>query len=314
MASEIETFMSYREKPWHGLGVIVQEAPTSDEAIKLAGLDWDVVPSPIYTIQNDQYKQSPSFLANVRSSDGSILGVVTERYKIIQNCEAFDFTDILSGTDLVYETAGSLNNGKRIFLTAKLKNFKQRILDDEMEYYLVFTNSHDGKGAVKIAITPIRTVCSNTLGLALKQASRTWSAVHSSLLASKMEEAKNTLFMAETYVSALQEEADRLSQVIVPMDTFRFVSESLFPVTKDMSPRQINNAEELKADLATRYAFPDIKKFNGTGWGVIQAVSDLVGHRAPQRDTSTYQEKNFAKIIDGHNLFDKAYDLIRKIG
>lgn len=303
----------FRKKPWDGIGKEVVSAPTSAEAIKRAGLDWEVVSAQSEYFLNGVHTIVPEQFDNVRVDTGQSFGRVTGRYKITQNIECFDFLDNLAGNAITYETAGAIEGGKRVFLSTKLKNFDHKILGDEMEYYLFLSNSHDGKGAIRIAITPVRLVCSNVLNLALKQASRSWSAVHSSLLATKMEEAKNTLFMAESYVNALQEEADLLSQVIVPMDTFRFVSESLFPITKEMPDRQKRNNEELKSELEMRYNFDDIKKFNGTGWGVIQAVSDLVGHRKPQRETDTYQEKNFAKIIDGHNLFDKAYGLIKKV-
>ena len=101
------------------------------------------------------------FKANVRDTDQQILGVVTDRYKVVQNEDAFAFTDQLLGEGVSYETAGSLQNGRRIWMLAKLPQ-RYIISGDEIEPYLVFMNAHDGTGAIKAAMTPIRVVCQNT--------------------------------------------------------------------------------------------------------------------------------------------------------
>lgn len=91
MAANVETMFSVREKPWHGLGTIVEDAPSSEEALKLAGLDWKVVQKSLFINSG----VVAGYKANVRESDHSVLGVVTDRYKVVQNTEAFAFTDIL---------------------------------------------------------------------------------------------------------------------------------------------------------------------------------------------------------------------------
>lgn len=109
MAADLETMFYTREKPWHGLGVCVQEAPVSEEALRLAGLDWEVQQKPVYT----ESGIIPGYKANVRSTDQKVLGVVTDRYKVVQNTEAFAFTDALLGNGVRYETAGSLQGGRK---------------------------------------------------------------------------------------------------------------------------------------------------------------------------------------------------------
>ena len=113
MAANVETMFYTREKPWHGLGTRVEKAPCSEDALRLAGLDWQVVQEPIYT---DTGEIIPGYKANVRDRDRRVLGVVTDRYKIIQNHEAFAFTDTLLGSGVRYETAGSLQEGKRVWI------------------------------------------------------------------------------------------------------------------------------------------------------------------------------------------------------
>jgi phage/plasmid-like protein (TIGR03299 family) len=151
MSANVETMFYVREMPWHGLGVRVEEALSSRKALELSGLDWSVIQKSIFTSDNDLI---PSFKANIRESDGKVLGVVTDRYKIVQNNEAFAFTDSLVGEGVSYETAGSLGEGRKVWVLAKLPE-KYKLLDDEVTPYLVFSNSHDGTNALKIAMTPI---------------------------------------------------------------------------------------------------------------------------------------------------------------
>lgn len=159
MAANVETMFSVRETPWHGLGTIIQDAPDSKEAIKLAGLNWRVIQSDVLCKVDGS--PIPGFKANIRDTDGKVLGLVTDRYRIVQNEEAFAFTDALLGEGVRYETAGALSSGKRVWMLAKLED--RIITDEKVSPYLVFTNSHDGSGAIKVAITPVRVVCQNTL-------------------------------------------------------------------------------------------------------------------------------------------------------
>lgn len=117
MAANVETMFYTREKPWHGLGTRVEEAPASADALRLAGLDWQVIQEPIFT---DNEELISGYKANVRDSDRKVLGVVSDRYKIVQNQEAFSFTDTLLGNGVRYETAGSLQEGRKVWLLARL--------------------------------------------------------------------------------------------------------------------------------------------------------------------------------------------------
>ena len=233
MPALVESMFSVREKPWHGLGIIVQEAPTSEDALHLAGLDWDVVQYPVFV----QDKEVEGVKANVRSSDESVLGIVSKKYKIVQNKEAFSFTDSLLDTgDVRYETAGSLRNGKTIWLLAQLP--KTTILGDEIDQYLVFMNSHDGQGAVRCFCTPVRVVCNNTLNAALDGAKRCWSFRHLGDIESNLQAARNTLVKAEEYMDALAVEADKFANTGISDTQFYQLTHDLFPITKDMTDRQ----------------------------------------------------------------------------
>ena len=222
MAANFETGFFVGEPAWHGLGTVIKEAPTSDDAIKIAGLDWDVIPKPIY----DEYGVEISgYKVNQRSSDHKNLGIVTNRYKIVQNREAFAFTDALLGDGVRYETAGSLASGKRVWMLAIMEG--TILCEEKIDPFLVFTNSHDGTGAVRVAITPIRVVCQNTLNLALNQASRHWSCAHKGNIEGKLEEARYTLESADRYMKALEEEFGELKLKKVSENQVRQMTDEL---------------------------------------------------------------------------------------
>ena len=245
MAHMIETMFSVREKPWHGLGTIVMEAPASAEALKLAGLGWKVVQEPVYTDNRELIK---GYKANVRSSDRRVLGVVSDRYKVVQNTDAFSFTDELLGKGVKYETAGSLQEGKKVWLLARLPK-EYVIAGERISSYLVFSNTHDGSGSVKVAVTPVRVVCNNTLNLALETAKRSFSMIHTGNIHDKIQEAKDTLFMAENYMDNLGIEFEQLRRQKMTDAQVKEYIELLLPMEKEPTPTQSKNILKLRRDM-----------------------------------------------------------------
>jgi len=300
MSALIETMFYTREKPWHGLGICVEEAPNSADALRLAGLDWTVRSEDVLSVRGDVI---PEFKANVRDSDDTVLGIVGTRYKIVQNADAFAFTDDLIGGDVRYETAGSLKDGKQIWLLAKMP--EQRIAGDEVEPYLCFTNTHDGSGALKVCMTPVRVVCNNTLNLALATAKRSWSMRHTENIEARMHEAADCLFRANQYMDGLAEMADAARKVHVSDEMLQDYLKALFPIVGEPTERKLRNAKEAKDAFMVCYLAPDIAKFRGTAWGAMNAMADFVGHAMPHADRKTYAENNWSRIMDGHVMMDK---------
>ena len=307
MAHEIETMAYYnveldgvtRYKPWHGLGTEVSQAMTSAEALELAGLDWEVNSRSIHT---DNGIVIPGYIANTRSSDNKVLGVVSDKYKIVQNKDAFAFTDNLLDNEARYVTAGSLRGGKNVWMLAELPETK--ILGDAVGQYLCFTNTHDGTGAVRVFVTPVRVCCNNTLNLALNTAKRSWSCRHMGNMESKMHEATRTLELANKYMEELATMADQLANTTVTDDRLMQILSEMFPVDDNQSHRQLANMEKAKTEYMVAYYMPDIKQFRNTAWGALNAMSDFCGHASPRRNTATYQENNFERIVIGHPLLD----------
>lgn len=303
MAANVETMFSVREKPWHGLGTIVQEAPTSRDALHLAGLDWTVRQEPII------YKEQDSgYFMNIRSTDDKVLGVVGGRYKPVQNVDAFNFVDGLIGDGVTYETAGSLATGKRIWLLAKMPDVK--ILDDVVEPYMCLTNSHDGFGSLKVCMTPVRVVCQNTLNLALDSAKRSWNVRHTSSIDSKMGAARETLGLANNYMNSIAKTAEDLYSIKIAPKDFTVLSEKLFPITADMTTRKEESQVLLREQLKHAWEMDDLGNIRGTGWGFMNAISDMSTHKPPARKTDNFQENAFMCVIDAPTILDQAMKLM----
>lgn len=308
MSANVETMFYVRNVPWHGLGTRVMEAPASSEALKLAGLDWKVLQEPVYTENGELIR---GYKANVRDTDRKVLGVVTDRYKVVQNQDAFAFTDALLGQGVRYETAGSLMGGKKVWLLAHMPR-EYIISGERISPYLVFSNTHDGSGAVKVAVTPIRVVCSNTLNLALASAKRSWSMVHTGDIKSKLGEAKKTLFLADAYMESLGKEFEVLQRQEMTEKKVREYISQLLPADKNATDQQKKNMERLREDLTARYFdAPDLKGLGNNAYRFINAVSDFATHAEPLRKTANYKESLFARTVDGNPLIDRAYQMVQ---
>nr|WP_294928859.1 DUF932 domain-containing protein [uncultured Flavobacterium sp.] len=213
------SFFSVKEKAWHGLGKIVQDYPTSEQAIRHAGLDYEVVKSPLFTkssgiietangieIGNSEL-EVPSYFANIRTDNNAVLGVVGKDYHIVQNRDAFSFFDsIVGGTDgILYETAGALGNGERIFITAKLPSYiRVGNGDDVTEKYIFLTTSHDGSGSITAAFTPIRIVCQNTLNASLRNMSNVVRIKHTAGAKQRLDNAHKVMGIANQFSHQLE--------------------------------------------------------------------------------------------------------------
>lgn len=310
MAHMVESLFFVRDMPWHGLGVRVEDALCSEDALKAALLDWEVVQKPILT---SDLMYVPGYKANIRSTDQKVLGVVTDRYRVVQNHEAFKFTDDLLGEGVVYETAGSLQEGRKVWMLARLEK-KYQIAGDEVCSYLVFSNCHDGSASIKAAITPIRVLCNNTLNLALRDAKRIWTTIHVGDIRNKFDEAKKTLMLAEYYMDKLTVEAESLSRIKISDDMVKEYIEMLIPMPDEPSQLQENNVKTLRFNLdRSYYQAPDLKHLQHNAWRFINAVSDFATHSKPLRQTANYKENLFAKTVEGNPLIDRAYELVKAI-
>ncbi|MFI5137719.1 MAG: DUF932 domain-containing protein, partial [Sphingobacteriales bacterium] len=212
------SFFSVKEKAWHNLGQIISDYPTSAEAIKHAGLNYIVEKRPLFTYDTDNFKSDPdtdiiipeievpNFFATIRTDTEQVLGVVGNDYEVVQNVNAFDFFDsIVGGKDgILYETAGALGNGERIFITAKLPDYIKVGRNDLIEQYLFLTTSHDGYGSITAAFTPIRVVCENTLNAAIRNHSNSIKIRHTVSANDRLKQAHTLLGITNQLANELE--------------------------------------------------------------------------------------------------------------
>ena len=254
---ETDSMFSVREMPWHGLGVILDTPPkTIEEAITAAGLDWEVEQRPIAAVLEKFDDGSMSvdelagYVANIRSDTGKALGIVTKRYQPVQNLTAFSFLAGIFGTEMMFETAGSLMNGRRVWVLMKIPSWIE-IGGDPIGQYAFISNSHDGKSSVLAAVTPVRIVCANTEAAALRlakgvHAQRTYTLRHLGDMTQKIAEARNVMQVTTRYYESFKGIGDKLALVKISDKRAKNYIEKLLPVSEDLGERAARNRQEAR--------------------------------------------------------------------
>lgn len=302
------------QKAWHGLGQIVEGSMTAEQAIKLACLNYNVIQVPIsIEVPNKKFGiVVPNKFATLRDDTNEIFGVVGNRYQIIQNIAAFDFFDSIIGRGAaIFETAGAMGIGEKIFVTAKLPNFLIRIAgtDDITELYVLLTSTHDGTGAIIAAITPIRVVCQNTLNAALNGASTKVYIRHTSSALVKMQEAEKLLGITHRLTEDLNEVFNVLAKKTVTDAKVKSLVEELFVGSK-------NDKGEFKTRIANIHNNVLESYFNGTGqsqiigtaWGVYNGITHYLDHAKQYKDADTMVES-----LSGGESFEIAQKALTKL-
>lgn len=290
--------------PWHGFGTILDNPPTCVDALRIANLDWSVEQTPLHagTIQVDEY------IANVRTDNKSILGIVTPRYHVVQNVDAFDFVDdIMSNEDCKcrYESAGSLFGGKRVWILARLPD--RKVLEEDVASYLFFTNSHDGKSSLKCGVTDIQIVCNNTLQLAIKSAPRLWSMRHMGSIEGKKQEALETLKFTKRYIEEFNIKAEKLANKKYNIDKFLDV----FLPLDDLTDRVKRNTESIRDFIKTVHDTKDyMGNIRNTSWGCYQAFTDWASNAEPLRASTTLAEKKLVSFFDGSDMYENVQNIL----
>tara|TARA_B100001996_G_scaffold341809_1_gene296063 strand:- start:193 stop:1155 length:963 start_codon:yes stop_codon:yes gene_type:complete len=316
MTAEVETMFTARKSAWHGLGTVTSDALTSSQAIETAGLNWTVSTRKLITSADnmnleDGYLDVPDYYATVRDSDNSVLGVVGSRYTPIQNLECFDFLDtVVDDSEAKYETAGSLYDGKVVWLLLNL-NKSVQVDEDITHNYLLLTNSHDGSSSLKGLTTPIRVVCANTLRLAIRQQVNGFSFRHTSSLQGKVAQARATLTRAFDYVDAFQEEMERLLETEVTNERFEEIMTNVMPIPEPTTEniKAITRVTNNRATIEKLFSEPEFNTHTNTGWALINATSNFEQWVSSIRGKASREEKIAQKTIAGTQspVTDKVY-------
>jgi len=311
--------------PWHGLGTVLpSESLDAQEALTYAHLDWEVRKFPVYaqTDEVDGYGDPitavvPLTYATVRMDTTQALGAVGAKYMIVQNSQAFEWMDTLIGDagGFHYHTAGSLANGRKVWLLAKAP-FVIKLPDSPVELYILLSNSHDGSASVTAAATPIRVVCQNTLSAALRGAKALYKIRHTNNAETKLAEAQRVLGLAQGAADLLEKRAIAMLAQKMSEHEFGGFLEKLIPSPneEDASKRAVTMAETAREAIRSIWTSePTGVDIRGTAWGAFQAVTYYVDHTQPTHvHDGTAEENRFRRSTGPRNLSHKAMAILEK--
>jgi phage/plasmid-like protein (TIGR03299 family) len=285
--------------PWHGQGTAVESEVTSGAALKLGGIDWEVERQPIFLAspidESIRGLQVANNFAIVRKDNGVALGVVGNRFKEIQNSQAFEFMDALVGERLaIYHTAGALGQGEKVWLLAKIPTPIELPGGDRVDPYMLLVNFHDGSGSFKILNTPIRVVCQNTLNAALRGASQTFFVRHTGNFRSRLDAAKTHFASVTRYFEVFRETMTRLAAERFTDQQMKDMLDVICPVTPAMEGKTLTMRQGYRDAITTLFAgaekgFSEFECVRGTKWGAFNAFAEYeTWHRPTRGDNESY--------------------------
>jgi phage/plasmid-like protein (TIGR03299 family) len=289
--SGTHSFASHAEKAWHGLGQIVDNAMTASEAIELANLNYEVGKTTIHAAiaGAPATEDSPEHLVKIqdkfatyRADTNVPLGIVGSRYEIIQNVDAFSFFDsIIDDGEAVFETAGVLGNGERIFVTAKLPE-DMLVAGEPCDKYIILTNSHDGTSSIIAGFTTVRIVCNNTLQAALKGLTNKVTIQHRIGAKDRLGEAYKVMNIASKYMTEVNEVFNQMARTPITDDHLqKYIIEVMQPEYKAFKSKE--EAEKISTrfknqvisihDFAMSHPTQQTDAARGTVWGAYNSIS-----------------------------------------
>jgi phage/plasmid-like protein (TIGR03299 family) len=271
MAHELESdksFASFRQPAWHGLGTVFEEEVSTKKMLELANLhEWNVHLEEVAIPNGFNSDKTYNYVTRTNPFDRSqkdILGVVGERYRILQNEELFDFGDALLDGGGRWETAGSIKGGRQVFGSLALE--RETVLDpsgvsDKINTYLLVNTSHDGSIAIQASVTPVRVVCANTLNLALgsgigrnRSVKQSYKIRHTQTAQGKIQAAREALGLANIYMDEFDKVAQEMIQKEITQDKFMEIVLRAYPRPEEDKKGAVskwNTKVELIEDIYT---------------------------------------------------------------
>ena len=282
MAAQIESMAFFGATPWHGLGTPLEEADLYDwqSACVKSGLNWDVELTPLVTADT---LATVSHRGVRRKSDSRILGVVGPRYHCLQNRDAFKwFQPFLEAKEAALNTAGSLQEGSRIFVLAKMNRDPLVIAaGDEVEKFILLSHSHDGSLAVRVGFCPIRVVCSNTLALAHRSdASKLIRVKHSASMMENLANIREVMNVANSEFEATAEQYKLLARRSINQnDLQRYVKKVLKVENQSKISTRTNNMIQEIIGLCESGKGNTMPSIKNTYWSSYNGVTEYLGYR-----------------------------------
>lgn len=321
------SFASNAEKAWHGLGQVVDKAMTASEAIELANLDYEVEKTTIHAKINSADSEMTLWqpfedkFATYRKDTSEPLGIVGSRYEIVQNKDAFAFFDaIVDSGEAIFETAGALGKGERIFVTAKLPQ-DLLVKGEECNKYIILTNSHDGTSSIVAGFTTIRVVCNNTLQAAMRGLTNKVYIEHRTGAKERLSEAYKVMGIASKYMSEVDEIFNQMAKTqISDAQLQKYITDVMTPEYKALK------SEEEQEKVSTRFKNQVISIYDfalshptqqtdaarGTVWGAYNAISGYYNYiQKYKNDEQKFTSQMFGNANNKiQKAFQKAVELV----
>lgn len=303
----------FGDVPWHGLGTRLENPAYADEAIRAAGLDYQVGLTGLVTAEGTAV---PDRKGVVRQDTNSVLGVVGNSYVPVQNRDCFSFLDAVVAAGCVqYHTAGALGKGERVWMLAKLPDhIRVKDSDDVTEKFLLLSNSHDGSSALRVFFTPIRVVCANTLAIAGRQArGQGVSIIHKGDLSAKVRQAREVLGLAHQFFGDAEQEIHWLASRYPSRRQLDTYFRTLYPDPPNGETTRTRNIRTELHRLFENGIGHDLPAIRHTAWAALNAVTEYVDHYRTARGRSA-AEKTDARLASawfgsGARLKARAWEL-----
>jgi phage/plasmid-like protein (TIGR03299 family) len=317
------SFASHSEKAWHGLGQVVENAMTAEEAISLANLDYEVYKTTIHPLVDGMPNNGDAIedkFAIMRKDNDAYLGLVGSRYEIVQNRDAFGFFDaIIDSGEAIFETAGALGKGERIFVTAKLPE-DMLVAGEPCNKYIILTNSHDGTSSIIAGFTTVRIVCNNTLQAALHGLENKVSIQHRSGAKERLTEAYKVMNIASKYMGEVEQVFNEFAKKpISDIELKKYITNVMQPIIKgsteaekEILSTRLKNQVESIYEFALSHPTQTTNAARGTIWGAYNSISGYYNYSHKFKN----DEQKFNSQLFGNantrieKAFKKAYDLV----
>ncbi|MDH2425765.1 DUF932 domain-containing protein [Sphaerisporangium sp. TRM90804] len=285
---------------WHGLGQIIPGGISDiDEVLRLAGIDWDVACREVRYSFMGPAEDAPTlrtadgFHVTLREDTGQALGVVGSRYEVIQNRRIFEFLEELVEQGVVWESAGSLRGGRRVFVSMRVPEnivVDPGGLNDEITLFIAAINSHDGSSKAETVVTPWRPVCKNTERFAVRDARFRWGIRHTAGALDRLDEARRSLGLTRKYGEAWASEETTLARTKLDTGEFHRIIGELWPLEEGATGRALTYAGLRYEHLDAMFR-AESERVGRTAYAAERAVTDYLDHVAPRRPGRTMTEE-----------------------
>lgn len=293
---EVEFFCGSNTPAWHELGTVIEGLATWEEAVDISHLGWGVVARECYIIGKDgNAKAIAGKTAIVRDDNDEVMSVMSDSYKTLQNRECFSFFNAITAPEAgsekaaIWDTAGALDGGRKVFAQAKLLGnmiIGKGKRKEETEKRLLFFTSHDGSAAVTGLWTPIRVVCQNTLSAALGNFKNKFSVRHTKNALTRVQEAQRVMGLTEGYFKLYEEAMNQLFTQKVDVEyVTKFMSE-MFPSTEDEHGDIATRVENKRNEVLSLFE-RGAGNYGSTRYDLLNGLTEWVDHHQNGRVTAT---------------------------